>query len=461
MTTLVKIYDRAPVMVQSLMLSAYGLRLRYLRYGAEQRAHLADLRRSERLSAPELRRLQLTRLEAVTRAAARDVPFYRKRIPSGGVRSLEALRDLPELTKQAAQMAGRALVSSRFTATRLQEVHTGGTTGTPLTVYCDRSALQRNYAFFSRFREWTGIAATHRAATFAGRTIVPPQRGAPFWRHNWASNVLLCSSYHIGPDTVDEYLDALAEFRPALIDTYPSSLAPLAHRALVRGEERIRPTAIITSSETLLPEVRQEAQAAFGCRVFDHYGAAEMAAFITQCEVGSYHANPEYGIVEILANGRPAQPGECGEIVATGFVNDVMPFIRYATGDLAVAGVPECACGRAFPVIERIEGRRDDVIVTPEGRRIGRLDPIFKGVKGIHEARIVQDAIDHVRVEVVPWTVLSAEEHAVLLAELRRRLGAAMRISIMAVGHLERTRGGKLRSVVNLLVPSGVASTGQ
>lgn len=451
MSALIRIYDRAPVLAQNLMLSAYGLWLRRLRYGRKHRKLVAELRHSERLPSPALASLQLARLRNTISAAATQVPFYRGKLPREGIESVEALLELPQLTKGDVQEAGRALVSESHASKHLQEIHSGGTTGTPLTVYCDRQALQRNYAFFYRLRQWAGIHSSDRVATFAGRTLVPQGRAAPYWRHNWASRTLLCSSYHLGPDTLDAYLDALAEFHPQLLDSYPSSLEPLARRALERGDNRIRPTAIITSSETLFPEVRSMAEAAFGCRVFDHYGAAEMAAFISQCEEGRYHVNPEYGIVEVLVNGRPAQPGECGEIVATGFINEVMPFIRYATGDLAVVGQPGCSCGRAFPVLDRIEGRQDDVLVTPEGRRIGRLDPIFKAVHSIQEARIIQDAIDHVRVEVVPRPVLPEEEREALRMELGRRLGPSMRISIVDVARLERTGRGKLRTVVNLL----------
>ena len=117
-------------------------------------------------------------------------------------------------------------------------------------------------------------------------------------------------------------------------------------------------------------------------------------------------------------------------------------------------GQPGCACGRNFPVVERIEGRQDDLLVTPEGRRIGRLDPIFKAVRSIHEARIVQDASDHVRVEVVPRPLLPEEEREALRVELRRRLGPSMRISIVDVARLERTGRGKLRTVVNLVSPA-------
>jgi phenylacetate-CoA ligase len=435
------------------MISAYGARLRWLRYGRVQRDMLQQLRQSQWAPAEVIARNQLASLNILLAAAA-EIPFYRERgLPGRSLGALEELADLPILTKAEVQRAGRALVSPRYSQRRLAEIHTGGTTGKPLTIYCDRPTLQRNYAFFERFREWAGIAPDMRVATFAGRPLVPPGSGAPYWRHNRASNTLLFSSYHIGPATLDAYVEALAAFRPDLIDSYPSSIEPVARHLLGRPDLRIRPRAIITSSETLFDETRLVVERAFETRVFDHYGAAEMTALVTQCEGGSYHVNPEFGILEVLREGVPVGPGETGEIVATGLINPVMPMIRYATGDFAVRGAGGCSCGRAFPTLERIEGRMDDVIVTPEGHLVGRLDPIFKAVSSLHETRIVQDRPDHVRVEVVLGGELAEGERRILMEGLRARLGTTMGIDIERVPRLERTRGGKLRTVVNLVRP--------
>jgi len=442
-------YDHAPVLAQNAMLSGYGLWLHFLRYGAQHRALIEHLRASEQQPEAVWRAKQFAALRGVTATAQADVPFYRDRIPKGGIRTIDEFLGLPILTKAEAQAAGRALVSRRYAAASLQEIHTGGTTGTPLTIHVNRAALRQNYAFFFQLREWAGVRSTDRVATFAGRTIVAPDRGPPYWRHNWAARTMLCSSYHLAPDTIDDYITALRRFGPALIDTYPSSLEPIARRILERGDRPIAPRAIITSSETLRPDVREAAETAFGCKVFDHYGSAEMVALINQCEYGQYHAHPAFGYTEILVDGRSALPGETGEIVSTGFVNPVMPLIRWRTGDLATAGEAGCPCGRTSPTVRAIIGRQDDVIVTPRGRRIGRLDPIFKAVTSIHEARIVQDRADHVRVELVPIGVIPESEREALRDELQRRLGDEMLISILDVPRLERTAGGKLRTVVN------------
>lgn len=439
-------YSASPVWLQNLLISTYGAHLQWQRYGAEQRRVLDELRASQWLGPADIASMQLARLNATIQRARTEVPYYRA-LGERALRSAEELRDLPLLSKDQVKAAGKSLVSTGRHG-RLLEIHTGGTTGKPLTVYCDRSTLQRNYAFFARLREWAGIPRAGRVATFAGRRIVPAEEGAPYWRHNRAANALLFSSYHISATTVDAYLAALTEFRPDLIDSYPSSLQPLATRILERGPGAIHPRAIITSSETLLPDARHDLVTAFGCAVFDHYGSAEMAAMVTQCEEGRYHVNPEFGIVEVLRDGEPARPGELGEIVATGFINPVMPMLRYVTGDSAVVGDAGCACGRHFPVLERIEGRMDDVIITPDGRRVGRLDPIFKAVASLYETRIVQDRADHVRVEAVIRGELPIAEERVLLEELRARLGSSMAIDFVRVPSIARTGRGKLRTVV-------------
>jgi phenylacetate-CoA ligase len=449
-----RVYERAPVWLQNLLVSAYGIRLRRLRYGPIGRQTLVQLRKSQWLSEDEIRQHQLSALARVVTATTSEVPFYRQR--SGKypqIDSFERLQDMPLVTKSDVQRAGREMISDRYRDRSLTEIHTGGTTGKPLSIFCDSATLQRNYAFFARFKEQAGIGLGSRTATFAGRTLVPIGASAPYWRHNRAANTLLFSSYHIGRATIPAYVQALEDFAPALIDSYPSSIEPIARYLLEHDITSVRPAAVITSSETLFPSVRAMIERAFACTVFDHYGSAEMVALITQCEAGSYHIVPEFGFVEVLDGGRQVEPGETGELVATGFINPVMPLVRYATGDRAVMGRGTCSCRRSGQTIERIEGRMDDVIVTPEGNLVGRLDPIFKAVSSLHETRIVQDVKDHVRIEIVASSEFTQRMEEALRAEVRSRLGPRMRIDIVRVPAIERTGSGKLRTVVNLAYP--------
>jgi phenylacetate-coenzyme A ligase PaaK-like adenylate-forming protein len=44
-----------------------------------------------------------------------------------------------------------------------------------------------------------------------------------------------------------------------------------------------------------------------------------------------------------------------------------MPFLRYDTGDLAIAGNGPCGCGRQFPCLQSIEGRQRDTVQRKDG----------------------------------------------------------------------------------------------
>ena len=73
---------------------------------------------------------------------------------------------------------------------------------------------------------------------------------------------------------------------------------------------------------------------------------------------GSYRAACLRGgnWVEIVRDGRPALPGETGDLVVTNLCNLGMPFIRYQVGD-AAARHPNrhCPCGCAAPMLGAIE----------------------------------------------------------------------------------------------------------
>jgi len=444
-------YFRAPASIQSAALSVYGYRLQKIRRGGEHAAILSDILQSQWWDEDRLAALQCSLVNDLL-GSAKTVPFLQDRgISSYKIETISDIRHLPFTTKDDLRQSEEQITSRSNVKTKVVDLNTGGTTGTPLKIFADTAALRRNYAFFDRLRVWAGVQEGS-TATFAGRTIVnPSQSKPPYWRYNRAAKTLLCSSYHLGPKSAPAYLDELSKFAPALIDSYPSAIEVLARAQLSYGKSLVRPKAIITSAETLHPEVREMITEAFQCPIFDYYGATEMAAFISQCEYGSYHVNPEFGVVEILDGDRPVDAGELGEVVATGFCNHRMPLIRYRTGDLASWHSDTCQCGRAFRVISKIEGRMDDIIVTPDGRHVGRLDPIFKSTLGLLETRITQDRLDHLLIEAVQTDEFTTSAREKLLSELQNRVGPEVTLDFVAVTEFERTSRGKFRSVVSLI----------
>jgi phenylacetate-CoA ligase len=279
---------------------------------------------------------------------------------------------------------------------------------------------------------------------------VPAQQTEPpFWRHNAAERMLILSSYHLSGSTAEAYLAALAQYRPAIIQAYPSSIGFLAQylKEANRSFDGEAPKAIVTSSETLAPDIRDLIEQRFGCRVFDWYGQFERVAAIGTCEHGRMHVLDDYSFVEFL----PTDDAGLFEIVGTGFNNHAMPLIRYCTGDLVELDAEidrSCACGRPFRTVRRVVGRNDDILKLPDGRSIGRLDHIFKGVDGMLDAQIRQDARDRVDIHVVPSPAWTPATKVTIERNARERLGSQVAVHVETVDSIERTGNGKYRRVV-------------
>ena len=451
------IYNHSPIFIQNIIITMYGHYIKRLRYGEQYRRQCALLHQSEHYSKEALLELQSRKLSQLIRHAFDHVPYYRSIFKRHGLKpeniSISNFTEkLPTLSKNDIRVNGRDILSTFFNKRALKIINTSGTTGTPLTIQTTKTAIQKNYAFFARSLNWAGVNLGDPSVTFAGRVFIPPrQNHPPYWRMNKGLNNMLFSSYHISEANIPYYIEALELADPSFIDSYPSAIYVIA-RHIVENQisHGIKPKAIITSSETLLAEHKRIIEQAFGCRVYDQYGSAEMAAFITQCEHGAYHINPEYGIVEILDDmGRSVKLGDAGRLVCTGFLNHAMPFIRYYIGDSAIFASDACKCGRNFPVIESLLGRTDDLIITKDGRSIGRLDPIFKGLTAIKETQIIQETIGTIIVKIVRDSGYNEKSADNLVRELKKRIGMDTKVVIEYVERIPRTSSGKFRSVIS------------
>lgn len=459
MSFIKKLYNNSPLVVQNMMISVYGYNLKHQRYGGRFPEYLSQLRSSYYFEQSQLNKLQNHKLSSIVRSAIKNTPYY-KHINSLNDQeietiSAESLSDyFPVLNKNTVRENQNSFVNKLIPATNLKYISTSGTTGTPMKIAVTKEAIQQNYAYFSRFLELAGVSRTDKSATFAGRVIIPTShRKQPYWRYNIINNNLLFSSYHLSESTIPSYINALEKWNPSFIDSYPSAIYVLA-KHIVDNDiiHNIKPISIITSSETLLEEQRIVIETAFRCKVYDHYGCAEMAALITQCSKGNYHINTDYGLLEVLdEKQRPVKAGEIGNIVCTGFINHAMPLIRYKLGDSGILSDKTCACGCKFPVMKMIVGRTDDLITTPDGRKIGRLDPIFKGLSGIKETQIIQTDINDITLKIVRDSTYNDASLEKLITELKIRVGNEFSIYVEFTDRIPRTTSGKYKSVVSMI----------
>lgn len=438
-----RLYSALPIPLQHACATAQGAQYMHWRYGGEFQRFLENLKRTEYLPADELHAMQQAKLNRLHQFAVKHVPHYRRH----GVAGLT--------TKDQVRERAEDFLADTDPARSPIPWHTSGTTGKPLTIFYSRQAMQKMWAFVELYRNAAGVCRHDRRGQFTGKMIVPPEQPAStpvFWRHDLANRALLLSTVHMSPGNLPHYAAALDRFRPVYLCGYPSSIYILADYYRQSGETAPKLRAVLTSAETLLDHQRQAIEEIFATRVFDQYGQAEMQSFWYECETGRMHAHPLAGVTEILrADGTPAAPGEMGEVVLTGLVNDAMPLIRYRVGDTARFATAKCDCGRGMPVIEEIGGRLDDIVYTRERGALGRLDPVLKGIRNIVESQIEQESLDLLRVRFVPTPRFGSEDLAMLESNLRARVGPRIHLEFECTQHIPRSSAGKFRFVVSRL----------
>lgn len=438
------------------MTSLYGYKLYRERYIDNYDKYHEQLLKSQWYNKDEIEQLIERSFISIFHHAIKNVPFYQELVQNGKIKPDEIkgvsdIKKLPIISKEQIRENPDYFLANGFNKKDLITINTSGTTGKTLKIFVDKDSRRYAYAFFSRLKIWAGIDSKLPNVTFAGRTIVPPDADKPpFWRRNIKMNNYLFSSYHLSPENMRYYVDELKKIQPNFIDSYPSSIYTIAKYMKENSTSGIYPKAIITSSETLLDFQRETIEEVFGCPVFDQYGCAEQVVFISQCEKGAYHIHPEFGIVEFLReDGSKAEPGEPARLICTGFTNRAMPLIRYDIGDTGVLSDKKCSCGRNFPVIEQVVGRTDDILITSDGRQVGRLDPVFKGLQSIEEAQIVQEDHDNIILRIVPGKDYQDNDGQVVVSELKKRLGSKVDIKVKIETQIERTSAGKFRAVIS------------
>ena len=457
-----QIYQHAPLWLQNFMVSCKGWQFKNFRENHRIKIDFFDsLLKSEHWTPEQFREYQGQQLRNLLKVAFVNVPYYRElqkelKCEVEDFKVPEDIRLLPILEKVQVRGREHLFLNNSIKLSDSNKGFTSGTTGTPLNLYGTKEDFSRKWAFVDRLRYWAGLKEPHlpRRAQFTGRNLVPLGQDPSshvYWRRNIPGNALLFSTTHISPETAPYYIRALRDFQPELIDGYPSAILMLAKMSQRLNLTLPRPKAIIVSAETLWPEHRQEMEAAFQCKVFNQYSASEPVIFWCDCEYGVMHENPESGISEIVdAGDQPVPEGGSGTVISTFFWNYTMILIRYRVGDMATRGPSTlCRCGREMPRIAMLEGRIDDILYIPERGYVGRLDPVFKGLKNIIEAQIIQEDLGLIRVLLVPDVKYddSIKDH--LIQNMRNKLGQEVKIIVDLVKYIPRGPNGKFISVVS------------
>ena len=417
---------------------------------------------SQWLTRAEIERRQYEQLAVLAAFHAQHSPAFAERLRAADmapadVASPAGLARLGELSRAMVQdkvhLADPASLPAKHGPTA--EVNTSGSTGEPVRVV--RTALNRLHwmALSVRFHLWGEGEGFGRFAAIRANLS---QHGV---QPNWAAP--MAALWDTGPlllvdieEDIDGQLDQLVAFEPDSVLVYPSNLAALLDRMAARNIALPSVKRWRTLGETLTLDLVERIKAMTDVPTHDAYSTEEVGYVAIQCpdDPAHYHICSETLIVELVDDaGQPVRRGEAGRVLLTDLHNFATPLIRYAIGDMAVAGGP-CRCGRGLPTLKRIVGRVRNMITKPDGSRHWPLTGYkqFRDIAPIRQYQFRQHAIDHIEVRLVTKRPLTDDEEAALRAHLHWKLRHPFRIDFVYFeGRLPLGRNGKFEEFLSLL----------
>jgi phenylacetate-CoA ligase len=420
---------------------------------------LSFLEKSQWWSRDELINWQEENLRALIKHAYTNVPYYRKifdrlNITPSDIRTPADLGILPVLTKEDIRNNFSDLTAVDNDCRRIMLRSTGGTRGTPLQFLMDMNAWSMGVACAWRGWEFAGYRLGDRMATIAGSSLIPntkiPEDKKIFF---FFQRNLLLSAMHVNNEILDQYAWMLDKHKPAFIRGYPSVLALLADYLQKNLRYKIRPKAILTTAETLIPAHRDRLQEVFDCKVFDGYGCGDGGGNAMECEVHrGHHFSMERAILEIVDDDNSVGDTNGGDFYLTDLQNFAMPFIRYQVGDKATWTNSPCSCGRNLPLLQGISGVKTGIMVFGNGMSLSEKASIliFKDTPFLHFQLEQTDPLS-LKLKVVPGSDLERNkmEAKKITEAFKYHLGKEINVTCEFVQDIPVAASGKRRFFVS------------
>lgn len=403
---------------------------------------------SQTWSKDRLEAYQDERLKALISHAAQHVPYYRDLFREIGLdprtfRGRADMHKIPLLDKNTLRTRKDDFIADNAASFGISWDSTSGSTGTPLHFIMDDSAKANKLAGTIRSYQWGGYLPGKKF--FSLQSYKFPVPGTLF-KHFKIANLWRFDSKRLKKETGLEILNMMNTIKPGMIIGFPFSILMVSQFAREEGLPLHPVPHIVTAGETLSDSRRRLIEEAYKAEVFDFYSSHESVVIISECSRHTRHINEDFSYCEVVdASGNIAPDSEQGELVGTGFYNYAMPLIRYRSYDSIILDPGKtCPCGRNFRAVKQIVGRQNDYLETPDGRFLGNvLEHSVDNAKGVILSQCVQDAVDHIYVNMIVDGTYTEESCKKFEEGLRLRLGNDIRIDFKIVTELERAKSGK------------------
>jgi len=428
------------------------------------KSYLYDIDRLWLLNENSLRKHQDKKLRQMVKFAY-TVPMYHDKYKKAGIHpkditGIKDIKKLPMISKfDLKKNYPNRIVSSKIDRSKLIEVTTSGTTGKSLSIYIDMMDVVVSLFGHIRGMRENGINWRKDKLTiiadFAPHTIesgyirkgLQTQLSSKLFFNNmqWLNT----------NDSPNEVIKEINRFKPDFIGGY---VGMLGHLALLKEKgfgNDISPKVIATTGAPLTNALRDLIRNTFNAHIYESYASTESGPTAFQCKNGKYHINSDYVYLEFLKNGESVDSKEAGKVVVTKLYGRGTPIIRYdAVNDIVAPLYEKCNCGLSGCLIEKIYGRDDISLYTPDGKIIlpSSFGEIFSKIlyelktTKLKDTRVIQHNLKKIEIQIVIDEKLrdigpSVEDIFSILKEgFRKKLGPNVEILTKEVKKIDKQK---------------------
>ena len=383
-------------------------------------------------------------------------PFYKS---FGKDIDIENWESIPIMTKRHLQQPIEQRLSKEFTAENVYLNKTSGSSGDPFIFVKDKWCHAMTWAqIMDRFSWYNIDFNSSKQARFYG---IPLDKKGYYKERikDFFSNRYRFSIFDLSDESFEKTLQKFKSTSFEFINGYTSPIVQFAkflkRKEIVLTDVCPSLKVCIVTSEMLFGIDKTLMETQFGIPVVNEYGASELDLIAFENPKGDWVVNTETILVEIVdAGGNLVPHGKDGRVVITSFYNKAHPFIRYDIGDIGSLSQQSTA---RQPVLEKLTGRTNDIVILPSGKKAAGLifyyitKSVIENDGNVSEFIIEQITLDNFMVKYVSKNRLTDEQESNVSFEIETYLEPGLKIDFKKVKVLKRTKAGKLKQFVSKL----------
>jgi len=380
--------------------------------GSPYLKYLKYLMESQYYSEEMIREIQFGKIKIILEHAYKNCKYYKSKFDQEGIhpsdiKSFDDYLNVPILDKEAVRTIPDDLTAPNVD--KYTQMLTSGSTGKPLKAWRNKDSQEFKRACGVRSTFWSGYDFGDRVYWLYGspeKELKGIKKAKSLIRRKLLKRSELLDLLTLSEKSMMIFADKMRKKSPTLIWGHAHALYTFAKFLEKERITDIRPKGIYSAGMVLHDFERKKVEDVFQCIFQDRYGCEELGLIACECkEKNGLHINTDALYVEFIGtDGKHVAAGDRGNAIITDLTNFAMPFIRYKIEDVCIPSDKKCSCGRTQPLIEKIEGRVADFMLTPAGELISgiSLTDHFAGhIPGITQMQIVQEKMDLLTLNIV------------------------------------------------------------